>query len=247
MRLLYIVPGAMSKNMGSGEMERRVGLLREWAFAGTLVDIVDVDEGPASIESTYEEFLSVPGTLSRVVEAEKAGYNGVIIGCFGDPGVEAAREIASIPVVGPGEASMLTAAMLGHSFTVISVLDTLAPAMKKLCASAGVAGKLASVRAAGVPVLELARDREASLKKIVDAGKKAMEEDGADVLILGCMSMAFLGVSDHVQDILGIPVVNPAKVALKALESLVDIGLSHSKKAYPIPPKLRAGGATGEN
>jgi allantoin racemase len=89
----------------------------------------------------------------------------------------------------------------------------------------------------GMSVLDLARQREEAFQKITAVGKQAMEEDGADVLVLGCMSMAFLGITDELQHRLGIPVVNPVTAALKTAELLVAINLTHSKRAYPFPPK----------
>jgi allantoin racemase len=148
------------------------------------------------------------------------------------------REMVKIPVVGPGETSMLVAAMLGHRFSIITVLDSVVPSLEKLARIIGVDGKLASVRAANIPVLDLRKDIETTKQRMVAESKKAMTENRADVIILGCMSMAFMGVSDEMQETLGIPVVNPAVVSLKVLEGLIAAGLTHSKRAYPIPPKL---------
>ena len=83
----------MSKtSMGKTEMTRRENLLNRWAFEGTTVKVVDVPNGPASIESAYEEALCVPATVELIAQCEAEGYDACIIGCFGDPGLEAARE-----------------------------------------------------------------------------------------------------------------------------------------------------------
>src|SRR6056297_974379 len=101
MKILYLVPGPMSKGpMGSAELDRRKGVLQSIAFEGTQVEIQDVPDGPASIESAYDELMAVPATLRGIVEAERDGFDAVIIGCFGDPGLEAARELVNIPVIG---------------------------------------------------------------------------------------------------------------------------------------------------
>jgi len=239
MKIVYVVPGVMSQTeLGSEELERRRGFLQERAGNDVRVEITDVEQGPSSIESVYEEYLSVPETVKKVVQAEDEGFDGIIVGCYGDPGIDAMREMVTIPVVGPGETSMLVGAMLGHRFSIITVLDTVVPPLEKLARIVGVERKLASVRAADIPVLELKKDIQATKKRMMAESEKAMTEDRADVIILGCMSMAFMGVSDEMQADLGIPVVNPAIVSLKVLEGLITAGLSHSKKAYPIPPKL---------
>jgi allantoin racemase len=240
MRICYVVPGAMSQGpLGVTEMQRRERLLQEWAFPGTTVTVVDVANGVKSIESAYEELLAAPGAIDRIRDLEREGIDAAIIGCFGDPGLEAARELVSIPVIGPGEASLLLAAQLAHRVTILSVFDSLAASHRQQAFRAGVLDKLASVRGLNIPVLELMRDPEATFSRIVQVGRRAIEQDGAEVLIFGCMTMSFLGVAPKLSDALGVPVINAAQAALKAAESLVSIHLSHSKKAFPLPPKLQ--------
>jgi allantoin racemase len=237
-KILYVVPGKMAQTeLSSGELERRKKILQSFAGKDIQVKIRDIDSGPLSIESAYEEYLAIPGTIERIVEAEKEGYDGVILGCFGDPGLDAAREMVRIPVVGPGEASLHTAAMLGHSFSIITVLESVVPSLVKLATLAGVEHKLASIRATNIPVLVLSRDVSKTKRTVLNEAEKAIQEDGADVIILGCMSLAFMGIADEIQETLRIPVVNPALVALKHLETLLSAHLTHSKKAYPFPPK----------
>ena len=86
-------------------------------------------------------------------------------------------------------------------------------------------------------MLDLAQQREATLDRIAGVGRNIAEEDGADVLVLGCMSMAFLEITDELQERTGMPVVNPVCAALKTAEMMVDMRLSHSKAAYPAPPE----------
>lgn len=240
MQILYLVPGPMSRGpLGARELQRRQRLLREWAFAGTEVEVRDVPDGPDSIESAYEELLSVPATLEGVRQAERDGFDAVIVGCFGDPGLEAARELVSIPVVGPGESSMLLAASLGHRFTVVTILDSVIAAQELQAYKAGVRDKLASVRATDIPVLALMDDRDRSLQRVIEVGGQALERDRADTLALGCMTMSFLDIAPEVEAALGVPVINAALCALKAAESLVSMNTAHSKRAFPTPPKLR--------
>jgi allantoin racemase len=236
----YLIPGPMSKGtMGARELRRREELLNSWAFPGTTVTVVDVPEGPASIESLYEEMLAIPETLAGVQRAQRDGFDAVIIGCFGDPGLYGAREVVDIPVIGPGQSSLLLAAELGHRFSVITVLDSILAPLEHQAMLAGVHHKLASVLSADIPVLELMNDRDATMRRMVEVGRRAVERDRADAIALGCMTMSFLGVADALSAELGVPVINAGKAALKAAENLISQGLSHSKRAYPIPPKLR--------
>lgn len=245
MKVVYVVPGPMGRTEeGRAEMERRLTLLRGYAAPGTEMDILDVDEGPASIESLYEEYLSIPNTVEKMIEAEKEGYDAAILGCYGDPGLDAMREVTQqMVVVGPGEAGVMAAAMCGHRFSIITVTTSIINALHNLVEKAGAAKKLVSARAIETPVLELAEDRDATVDKLVEEGRKAIEVDRADTLILGCMSMGFLGVAEEMSEALQVPVINPGKISLKMAEALVGSGLHHSKLAYAYPPKIASGQA----
>ena len=241
MRILYLIPGWMSRTDGGRqEMTRRAAFLQRVARPEVSVDVWDVEGGPSSIESMYEEYLSVPGALGRIQEAASTGYQGVILGCFGDPGVDAARELVTIPVVGPGEAAMLFAASLGHRFSIVTILDSVVHPLRRLARDVGVEAKLGSVRAVNIPVLELMHDRKGTFERMLEAGRLARDVDGADTLVLGCMTMAFLGEDRALGEALGIPVVNPVHASLELVEALVGMRLAHSKRAFPVPPKMAA-------
>ncbi len=236
---LYLIPGWMSRRDGGAvELARRRAAVQRIAGPDWAMDAWEVVGGPASIESAYEEYLSVPGAIDRLMEAERAGFDGAILGCFGDPGIEAAREMVSMPVIGPGEAAMLFAATLGHRFTIVTVLDSVVAPLERLAWQVGVDRKLASVRAIGVPVLELGRDPEETFARMVREGEAARDHDRADAIIMGCMTMAFQDRQHDMARLLGVPVVNPVHAAVKMLQALCDLGLRHSRRAYPVPPKL---------
>lgn len=235
MKIVYIVPGIMDEV----EMNRREKLLKLWAFPGTIVSIDSVEKGPRSIESMYEAYLSIPYVAQKLKFYEGEGFDAAIVGCAGDPGLDAMREISSMLVVGPGQASYLAAAALGNQFSIITIDEGMIQSHRDLAYKAGVSSKLASVRAVGVPVLDLMKKRDEVIDKLVILGEKMIKEDGADTLVLGCMSMGFLNVAEVLQKKLRIPVINPSKYCLKQAESLVSTGLNHSKKAFSLPPKLR--------
>jgi allantoin racemase len=226
---------------GKAEVERRGKMLKQYAAPGVEIGIGDVPEGPASIESMYEEYLSIPASIRRAVELEQEGWDALILGCYGDPGLDAFRELLSIPVIGPGEATAFMAASLGHRFSIITITDSAIAMIERQIRNTGVGQKLASVRAVNIPVLQLHHDRERTLEATIEAGRKAIEQDRADTLILGCMSMGFLEIAEAATPELGIPVLNPGKTALKFAEATVGAGLTHSRRAYMTPPKLALG------
>jgi allantoin racemase len=172
------------------------------------------------------------------VRAREEGYHAVIVGCFSDPGLDALRELVDVAVIGPGASAVHLAAQLGTRFSIIAPLGGGEGRVAARLRALGVADKFASVRAIGMSVLDLARDRESVLERVAATARTAAREDGADVFVLGCMSMGFVGLTDEVQKRLELPVVNPVVAALKTAEVMVAMGLSHSKAAYPVPPKV---------
>ena len=247
MKIAYVVPGPMSKGpMGLTEMKRREDMMNGWAFAGTEVSVIDVPTGPASIESSYEEMLAIPPPLDLILECEAKGFDAAIIGCFGDPGLEAARELVTMPVVGPCESAMLLAAGLGHMFSVLTIYDSLIASQEMLSVQAGVRAKLASVRPTNIPVLELMKDPDVTKARLTEVARACVEKDRADALLFGCMTMSFLDMGDEIGAAVGVPVVNAGRAAVKHAEMLVSMGLAHSKKAWPTPAKMKAGKTVSE-
>jgi allantoin racemase len=213
---------------------------------GVRVTCSAIGSGPASIECELDQALAVPGTLAAVRAAVGAGADAVVINCMGDPGLDAARELTSVPVLGTAQTSMHVAAMLGHWFSILTVVDQLIHVDEAKAASYGLAGRLASVRAVGIPVLDLGADTGHLLTALTEQGLRAVRDDGAHVLILGCTGM--LGLADDLatallnQGVPDVPVVDPLPVTLHVAAALARSGLAHSKRTYPCPPaKPRSG------
>jgi len=209
------------------------------AAKGTEIEVVNLAKGPVSVESRYDEAVATPDILSKIKEAEQAGFDGVIVDCFGDVGVKAAREITNIPIVGAGEASMLFAAALGYRFSVITVLKNLVPLLGDAAKVLGVHQKLASVRYVDIPVLEVT-DKERLKKALYREMLHAIENDGAHVLVLGCTGMT--GVASDLSRMLkeegyDVPVIDPSAASLKFAEALVRMGIKQSKITYMQPPE----------
>lgn len=206
----------------------------------TQLSAVTLDKGPASIESAYDEALAVPDVLFKVRAAQEGGMDAVLLDCMADPGLEPAREAVSIPVVGPAQVSMHLAAALAHRFSVITVLKQTIPSVQLQIQGCGLMDKVASVRAVEIPVLEMERDVHGLVGAVVEEAARAVVEDGAHIIIPGCTEM--IGLASEVQEGLArrdceVPVIEPAAMAVKMAEALVDMGLSHSKRSYPTPPE----------
>ncbi|AGL14753.1 aspartate/glutamate racemase family protein [Actinoplanes sp. N902-109] len=206
---------------------------RAVAGPGTRVEAVHPAMGPASIESHYDEALSVPGILEEIRRGENEGVDGYVIACFGDPGLDAARELARGPVAGIAEAAMHAAALLGRAFSVVTTLDRTAGRAWDLTARYGTPCR--GVHACEIPVLDLDKD-PAVLDRVVALGAQALSTDRSDVLVLGCAGMADLAT--RVSDRLGVPVVDGVAAATLFVQSLVTMGLRTSVRgeyARPLP------------
>jgi allantoin racemase len=197
------------------------------------IDVIGLQRGPVSVETNYEERLASPYLLEEVTRAEREGFDAVVIDCFGDPALRAAREIVDIPVIGAGLVSMLFAMALGDKFSVLTVSNALRKNEEHVRAYCFQA-RMASMRSVDIPSIELYRYGPEVQKAVYQEAKKAIDEDGADVIVLGCTALSH--AATDLSERLGIPVVDPAGAAIKMAIDLVELGLSHSKVAYPKPP-----------
>jgi allantoin racemase len=210
------------------------------AGPGTVVEAVHPTMGPASIESHYEEALAVPGLLEQIAAGERAGVDAYVVACFGDPGVDAARELASGPVVGIAEAGYHAAALVARRFGVVTTLGRTTGRAWEIAERAGFAGRLTEVRACEVPVLEL-DDPGSDARALVVAECHAAVAGGAEAVVLGCAGMA--DFCAEVSRAVGVPVVDGVAAATVLAESLARIGLATSTvgEYAPPPPKSMAG------
>lgn len=197
-----------------------------------------ISRGPASIENVADEVMAGPEILRSCLALAADGIDAIVIDCFGDPGVTAARELLSIPVVGPGQSSLHRAAMLAERIGVVTMLDNVLPLVRDLGLRAGLDGRLCSVRALDIPVLAL--EGEHFTQALREQALAAVRDDGAEALILGCTGM--FGVSERLSSELSreigkyIPVVDPIRSAVLDAVALARLGLSHSKLAFIDPP-----------
>ncbi|MFD0362238.1 aspartate/glutamate racemase family protein [Nocardia sp. GCM10030253] len=204
------------------------------AGPGTLLDAVTSETGPASIESHYDEALSVPGLLAAIQRGEQEGVDGYVIACFGDPGLDAARELASGPVIGIAEAAMQTASHLGRGFSVVTTLSRTVGRAADLAERYGMQRFCRGIHACEIPVLALDADPDAR-KIVTEACRAAVENDGSEAIVLGCAGMADL--CDHIRDEIGVPVIDGVAAATLTVQSLLTLGVRKSGRGeFAAPP-----------
>lgn len=204
---------------------------------GIHCEAVTLGAGPASIEGHFDEALAAPFVAIEAMKAERDGIDAVVIDCMGDPGLMAAREVVSIPVIGPAEASMHMAALMGNRFSCVSILDAVRPIFHANARVYGV-DKLASVRTINMPVLEIERNLDRLPDLLLEQSLLAIEQDLADTIILGCTG--FLGVADRLEALLAergyaVPVIRPMPTAVQLAALMVQGGMSHSRHAFHRP------------
>jgi allantoin racemase len=208
-----------------------------FARPDTEISSVILDERVVPRDAHPSDGFVTPEILGKIKEAERDGMDAVVIDCMADPGMEAGRKLVSIPVIGPGEVGFHLAATLGYKFSVVSLEeDTLA--MEKLVDHYGLIARLASVQVMDCPLEQIVRDRLLALEPLVEASLRAVKGDSAHVIVPGCT--ATVGLAAQVQARLArlgcpVPVIEPPWAAVRLAESLVDMGLSHSKRMYPSP------------
>ena len=191
--------------------------------------VVNIPHGPDSMESAYDEAIAAPYILHQVVSAETEGCDAVVIDCAADPALRAAREISELPVVSAGEASYHAAMMVAGKFSVITVLPTTANEISDHLRMYGFSSRVASVRSANVPVLALEDEQEAE-EHLYAAARKAIDEDGAQAIVLGCTGM--MAMRDSLEKRLGVPVIEPYLAAIQFAASLVRMKLRQSRLSY---------------
>ena len=208
MKILVIVPITGVKK---AELDERIAYYRSLVRPETKVEYVQVKEGPPAVESQVNHAQVAAEVLKYVKKAEEDGYDAIIINCGGDPGVEAARTMVDIPIIGPGEAMRLLSSTLG----------------KKIC---GVMPRL--------PVLDIRKDMKKTIALIKKDIEEKIKK-GFDSFYLVCLAM--WGLGKILRDETGLPVIDGAEASLKMAEVLVDLKLKPSRIAYPkYPPPHRS-------
>ena len=237
-KILTIVPFAMSPENLALRQQQLQGL----QFGPDLhFEYRSVKAGPVNYSSHHDFVLADASIFEAGCRAQQEGFAAVCIDTMSDSGVAALRSVLDIPVFGPGKVSMLSALMLGDRFSILTMASRWKPLYKKALDELGMHHKCASVRA-----IEVSPDNQALLSGkeeevfplLETAAMKAIEIDGADVIILGSTTMH--QAHAHLQARLPVPVINPGPLSYKIAESMLALGHTHSRTAYPQPmhPRL---------
>jgi allantoin racemase len=231
MRLLVINPNT-SEAM-TEDIRKTVDRVKS---ADTEAVVVHPDFGPEALESFYDYQLAAFGML-RFRRRHPEACDGVLVACYGDPGLYAIKETENCPVVGIAEGSMAAATLIGARFAILTASDKAVPMMENMVDQYGMRARCAGVYALHTSVLDAEKNREQTIRQLIETGKEARDH-GAEVLIPGCAGMT--GLSGEVEDQLAMTVLDPVGISFGLLETLARqrIRLSRSGLyAAPAPKK----------
>jgi len=210
---------------------------RRVAAAGTLIDAGTGHGTPTSIEGFADEAASVPAMLSALRAAEARGADAHVIACFDDPGLSAAREVAKGPVIGICQAAVQVASTIAARFSIVTTLPRAVPIIEDLVASYGATSRCRSVLSVDLPVLALEADAGTARTRLLAETRRAVDDHGAEAIILGCAGMANL--CDWLSAEAGVPVIDGVSVAVKMAEAIVGAGHTTSKLGAYAYPRMK--------
>ena len=205
----------------------------EFEFRSTLA-------APKNYVSGSDMALAEIGMLQAGLSAEADGFDAVCIDTMSDSGVAALRSELTIPVIGPGRASMLMAMMLGNRFSIVTMWDRWRHLYEKTLNELRLHHACASIRALDIAPdnRDLLAGKEDEVFPALEAAARAcIDEDGAEVIVLGSTTMH--QAHGFLSERLEVPVINPGPLSYKMAEAVLDLGLSHSRKAHPVSPVSR--------
>lgn len=227
MRLLVVNPNT------TASMTEKIGAAaRRVASPGTEIIAVNPASGPASIQGFYDEAMSLAGLLDVIQRAQD--YDAVIIACFDDTGLDAARCLTEKPVIGIGEAAYHYASMIANKFSVVTTLPRSVPALEHNLQRYGLIARCAKVRSSQVAVLDLEKPGSDACARISAEIGRAVAEDQAEAIVLGCAGMADLAETlsrDH-----QLPVLDGVSCAVGLAESMVRLRIFTSRLGGYSPP-----------
>jgi allantoin racemase len=232
MRIKYIIPFPFDEE---GIALRAAQFPPELRTPGVEYDFVGVKNSALGADSYYEMALLDMYVAEAGLASEDEGYDAVVIDTVSDSGMDTLRSRLTIPVVGPGVVQQHVAAMLGRTFSILTLWRRSVSSSKTMQAY-GTAQYCVSVRSIDIQPdqkLLLTGREEETFAALEAEGRKAVEEDGAHVILLGSTTM--YQAVPHLRRTLGVPVLNPGPLAIKLAELFVQLGLSHSKVAYRSP------------
>lgn len=194
-------------------------------------------KGTKNIDCGFADYQSVWSFIRAILEkVEEIKPDAVVLAGFGNVGVFALKEALSIPVLSISETAQTIACLMGDKYTVLTMLRQFIPYQEDLVRLYRLQDKCASVRGINVNVEKCVTDRENTMNQLSEEVLKIVKEDNAEVVVLGCAGLC--GYDEALQELVGVPVLDPVTVTVKFAEMMVQTGLTHSKiRKFANPPQ----------
>lgn len=229
MRRILVV----NSNTTEGVTARIADAARAAASPGTQIEAVTAPFGLPLIVSRADWLVAGPATLAALAQ-RRGQYDAAVIACFGDPGLDAAKELLDVPVLGISEAAFHAACMLGRRFGVVSFTAALRPMFEDCLAHHGLAARCAGFRMGPAFAGDPGRVAEERRGLIVTLCRQSVEQDGAEVVILAGGPLA--GLAPVIAPEVAVPVVDGTAAAVRLAESLIGL----APPGAPRPRRARA-------
>ena len=202
------------------------------------VDFVGIDQGKDPVVTFSDVELNIPGILNRIVRAQKEGYRAAIVGCFGDPGLIAARQLVSIPVIGPGETALAVASTLGDRILLIEPQKDLVYVTERMVYAYGLKDKVVGVRSLDEKGAQAAITRCASdVRHAAETCLQGVKETGAQVIVLGCIGFCLM--VEEIDRFLkengfSCPIIEPGILSMEYAKMLLGLRLNQSREMFRV-------------
>jgi len=215
MKLLLINP-----NITEAMTETMAEEARRSASPGTEIVTATAAFGTQYVANRVEAAIAAHAVLDALARCA-AGCDAAIVSAFGDPGLAAAREFADIPIFGIEESAILTAWTLGRRYSIVCLTPRLRRWYIETAQEHGLAGRLASVRALDIAIPEITRAKDQCRERLVTECLNAVEQDEAEVVILGGGPIA--GLAREAADRIPVPVLDGVSCAVRLAEAVVGL------------------------
>lgn len=213
-------------------LDSREKMLSEALSSGVELSVDTIKSGPDNSDTYTDGAFASPDMIRQCIQAEKDGFDAIVIYCFDDVAIDAIRENVRIPVIGPGESTLAVAGIMFSRFSVVtSSPELVRPLYRSMMKNCVAREKMISVLALDIPLVSLRADPPTTERRLFEVCERAMIDDRVDGFVLGCLGMATYGKS--VEKRLRVKVLDPAFISVAFAEMSARLNLSHTETTYP--------------
>jgi len=231
MKLLLINP-----NISESVSELIRSEAQRSASPGTGIEVLTAPFGVAYIETRFEALIGAYAAAQLAAE-HHARYDAVVVAAFGDPGLTGLREALPVPVTGLTEAALASACLLGNRISIIAISQRIQAWYREVVQSYGLGSRLASIRALDRPLASIGQVQDEHAQALKALAERAVDEDGADVIVLAGAPLA--GLARALKGQLPVPVVDGVSSAVRHAETLAALQPGTAQRGSFAPPPVK--------